>query len=140
MVEYQPKKTARDEEREKDMEELERRREERRIWEEKKLEEKAKLPKKKIVRKEEWEVEAIKGKKVVRGETFYLVKFEGYDKTQWEPEANVEGCDKLIDDFEREDEKRKKELEERRKREEEEGAYEVARILDVKIKKVILAG
>jgi len=32
------------------------------------------------------------GKKEVRGEIFYLVKFVGFSKTQWEPEENVDGC------------------------------------------------
>jgi hypothetical protein len=40
-------------------------------------------------RKDTWEVEGIKGSKEVGGKAFYLVKFEGWAKPQWEPADNV---------------------------------------------------
>ncbi len=33
---------------------------------------------------------SLSGRKFVRGETFYLVKFLGWAKPQWEPEENVD--------------------------------------------------
>jgi hypothetical protein len=60
-VEYQPTKTQRDEQRERDLEELERKRTERKLLEEKLKAEKAATPKKSKPRKEVYDVEMIKG-------------------------------------------------------------------------------
>ena len=139
MEEYKPSTTARDEERKKHAEELERLRQERFQRELEEAEEKANRPKKKVKRRTEYEVECIKAAKEVKGDTYYLVKWVGWAKPNWEPEENLGDCQKLIDAFEieelkREDEKR--ELEEQRKQWAEEGHYEVSKILDVEYEKV----
>lgn len=133
--EYQPQKSARAEAREKYEAELEQRREERKQAEARKAEERAKQPKKIVVRKEFWEVEAIKAMKMVNEKTWYQVLFEGSKKPQWEPEDNLAGCRELIDNFLMEEKLRLVQEEEKRRREEEEGKYEVQRILEVKFKK-----
>lgn len=93
VVEYTPAKTARDEERELAQAELETRREQLRLDASRKAEEKASKPKKpRAPKKEVYEVEEIQGKKTVRGEDMYLVKWVGWHKPQWEPEANVKVC------------------------------------------------
>merc|ERR1719244_1279983 len=74
----------------------------------------------------------IKGMKVKEEKTFYLVKFEGYSKCNWEPEENLDGCQDAIENFLIEEKTRMREEEMRRKREEEEGQYEVGRVLEVK--------
>merc|ERR1712179_512890 len=91
--EYQAKITKRDEEREKDKLEMERRREERAIWNEKIAADKAARPKKPPPpKREEWNVEGVKGMREAKdGKKLFLIKWEGYAKTTWEPEANVEG-------------------------------------------------
>jgi len=56
---------------------------------------------------EEYEVEGIVDKKVVRGKTKYLVKWKGYDKDEdrtWEPKENLAGSEDLIKKFEEEHE------------------------------------
>ena len=138
-VEYQPGETARDAEREKDREELERRRRERREQEAIKAEEKAKRPKlKKPPKKKqvEWEVEAIKGQKSVGGENYYLVKYLGWKKPQWEPEENVEGCEELIDEYLDDLDRKKEEKEEAARLQKEQNEYEIKKILDVKENKI----
>jgi len=134
--EYEPKKSARDEEREKNEQELEMRRLQRSEEAARKEEEKANRPKKPAVpRKTEWAVEMIKGMKVREDKTWYLVKWEKSSKNTWEPEENLTGCQDIIDNFLIEEKTRLREEEMRRKREEEEGAYEVHRILEVKFVK-----
>ena len=50
---------------------------------------------------EEYEVESILDKRIVKGETKYLVRWKGwpeeYDK--WEPEENLEGAPDLLKEF-----------------------------------------
>jgi len=134
--EYEPKKRARDEDRERNEEELELRRLQRMEETARKEEEKANRPKKPApVRRTEWAVEMIKGMKVREDKTWYLVKWEGSAKNTWEPEENLTGCQDIIDNFLIEEKTRLREEEMRRKREEEEGAYEVQRILEVKFVK-----
>lgn len=134
--EYEPKKSARDEEREKNEQEMEMRRLQRSEEAARKEEEKANRPKKPAVpRKTEWAVEMIKGMKVREDKTWYLVKWEKSSKNTWEPEENLTGCQDIIDNFLIEEKTRLREEEMRRKREEEEGAYEVHRILEVKFVK-----
>jgi len=134
--EYEPKKSARDEDREKNEQELELRRLQRMEEAARKEEEKANRPKKPPVpRKTEWAVEMIKGMKVREEKTWYLVKWEKSTKNTWEPEENLTGCQDIIDNFLIEEKTRLREEEMRRKREEEEGAYEVQRILEVKFVK-----
>lgn len=134
--EYEPKKSARDEDREKNEQEMELRRLQRMEETARKEEEKANRPKKAPVpRKVEWVVEMIKGMKVREDKTWYLVKWEKSPKNTWEPEENLTGCQDIIDNFLIEEKTRLREEEMRRKREEEEGAYEVHRILEVKFRK-----
>lgn len=134
--EYEPKKSARDEDREKNEQELELRRLQRSEEAARKEEEKANQPKKPAApRKTEWVVEMIKGMKVREDKTWYLVKWEKSSKNTWEPEENLTGCQDIIDNFLIEEKTRLREEEMRRKREEEEGAYEVQRILEVKFVK-----
>jgi len=134
--EYEPKKSARDEDREKNEQELELRRLQRSEEAARKEEEKANQPKKPAApRKTEWVVEMIKGMKVREDKTWYLVKWEKSSKNTWEPEENLTGCQDIIDNFLIEEKTRLREEEMRRKREEEEGAYEVHRILEVKFVK-----
>lgn len=134
--EYEPKKRARDEDREKNEQEMEKRRLQRMEETARKEEEKANKPKKAAVpRKVEWVVEMIKGMKVREDKTWYLVKWEKSPKNTWEPEENLTGCQDIIDNFLIEEKTRLREEETRRKREEEEGAYEVHRILEVKFRK-----
>lgn len=139
LVEYQPKKTKRDEERVKDQEEMERKRLERMIWEEKvkaeKAAERANRPKKHVVKRDTFEVESIKGKKEVNGKTYYLIQFVGFAKRSWEPEENVSGCPELVDAFEEEERQKEAEMAEIKRLAEEEGIYEVHRILEVKFNK-----
>jgi len=131
--EYEPKKRARDEDREKNEQEVEMRRLQRMEETARKEEEKANRPKKEWKKKKtEWAVEMIKGMKVREDKTWYLVKWEGSSKTTWEPEENLTGCQDIIDNFLIEEKTRLREEEMRRKREEEEGAFEVGRIIEVK--------
>lgn len=137
-VEYEPKKTKRDEDRAKDEEDLEQKRYERALWKERmdaeKALEKARRPKKPKVEKD-YEVETVKGMRERDGNRQYLVKFKGYSKAQWEPEENVQGCQDLIDEYFNVERRRIKEEEERRKKMEVDGCYEVSRITDVRFKK-----
>jgi len=138
--EYKPTKTIREEGREKFEIEMEMKRVQRQEEQARKAEIKASLPAKPSApKKTDWEVEMIKGMKVREGETFFLVKWEGYSKCTWEPEENLGGCEDLIENFEIEERTRKieaRELEEKKKQEQAEGNYEVARILEVKFSKV----
>lgn len=135
-VEYEAPRTARDEDREKHLAEMEEQRTKRKIEEElraaEKAEELARRPKVHKPKQEEYEVECIKGRKEVRGELFYLVKWVGYNKPTWELEENVIGCDDLIRNWEIEDEIRKKDERDKWQAMQNTGEYEVARILDVK--------
>lgn len=134
--EYQAKTTKRDEDRVKDRLELERKREERAVWMEKVAADKAARPKKAPKPKQEvWEVSKICGHKVVGGKDWFLVKYDGPWKPQWEPEENVEGCLELIEQFLDDKEKEKEEKERLVREAEENGVYEVSRILDVKFLK-----
>ncbi|XP_059088238.1 eukaryotic translation initiation factor 5B-like [Tigriopus californicus] len=133
--EYTAPITERDEDRARHLEELEELRLKRQLEEERKAAEKALKPKRKIQKKENYEVEAIKGIRERNGETLYLVKFEGWKKPQWEPEENVEGCQDLIDQFEREEEKKRLEDEARERAQQEDGHFEVQRIIDVRFLK-----
>merc|ERR550539_720258 len=72
-AEYEPRKTVREEEKARNEAELELARERRREEEARRAELKASLPKKSSApRKTEWEVELIKGMKVVEDKAFYL--------------------------------------------------------------------
>lgn len=134
--EYEPRKTTREEERERHEVELELRREQRKEEEARRAEVKANLPKKAAApRRTEWEVELIKGMKVVDDKAWYFVKWHNYSKPSWEPEENLGGCQDLIDNFLIEEKTKLREEEARKRREEEEGHYEVARILEVKFVK-----
>ena len=134
-AEYIPKATARDEGREQTEVELEeRRRAALEIAARKELE-RANKPKVVREKKTEWEVSMIKGMKLKEDKTFYHVKWIGWPKLTWEPEENLANCQDHIDNFLIEEKTRLREEEMRRQREEEEGAYEVARILEVKFSK-----
>ena len=134
--EYEPRKTTREEEKERHEVELEMRREQRKEEEARRAELRANLPKKSVrPRKTEWEVELIKGMKVVEDKAFYLVKWHNYNKATWEPEENLGGCQDLIDNFLIEEKTKLREEEARKRREVEEGHYEVSRILEVKFVK-----
>ena len=134
--EYEPRKTSREEEKARHEAELELARELRREEEAKRAELRASLPKKSAPpRRTEWEVELIKGMKVIDDKAWYLVKWYNYGKATWEPEENVGGCQDLIDNFLIEEKTKLKEDEARRRREEDEGHYEVSRILEVKFLK-----
>ena len=52
---------------------------------------------------EEYEVEAIVGKRVKRGIVQYRVKWRGYDVSEntWEPVSNLRNCVDLIREYER---------------------------------------
>lgn len=132
--EYAPQRTRRDDDREESKNTIEREREDRKILEKEQLQEKASRPKKKVVKKEEWEVEAIKGIKDKDDERCYLVKWKGYTKLNWEPEENVQDCDNLIDEY-LDATKRKEEEQAKWKRLADKGTFEPARILDVKTSK-----
>jgi len=138
-VEYQPKQTQRAEDKEKTAAEIEQLRQERLAREEKKLEERANRPVKPrpvVDPNKEWEVEAIKGIREKKdGKVEYLVKWFGSTKQTWEPEENVEGCQDLINAYMIIKEKKDAERESYRKLAEEEGAYEVAKIMNMKVKK-----
>lgn len=97
--------------------------------------ERANKPKVVREKKTEWEVSMIKGMKLIEDKTFYHVKWIGWPKLTWEPEENLGNCQDHIDNFLIEEKTRLREEETRRQREEEEGAYEVARILEVKFSK-----
>jgi len=134
--EYEPKKSARDEDRERHEQEMEIKRLQRMEEAARKEEEKANRPKRPMApRKTEWVVQMIKGMRVREDKTWYLVKWEKYSKCTWEPEENLSTCQDIIDNFLIEEKTRLREEEMRRKREEEEGAYEVGRIIEVKFKK-----
>eukprot|EP00096_Caligus_rogercresseyi_P003755 TRINITY_DN1728_c0_g1_i5.p1 TRINITY_DN1728_c0_g1~~TRINITY_DN1728_c0_g1_i5.p1 ORF type:complete len:500 (+),score=194.26 TRINITY_DN1728_c0_g1_i5:199-1500(+) len=130
-VEYVPSKTQRDEERVKDQEELQRRREERAAELAKELEAKAARPKASKPKKEFFEVQSIQGAKERNGIHYYLVKYEGSSKPQWEPEENVQNCRDLVEMFLKEDELRKAEIAKLRQECEEKGEYEIQRIIEV---------
>jgi len=135
-VEYEPGKSARDEAREQTEMELAERRA--RLEEEaaRKLAEKEMKPKKpRPTPKTDWVVSCIKGMKIAQEKTWYQVKWDGWPKTTWEPEENLQGCQEAIDNFLVEEKTRLRMEEERRKREEEEGHYEVGRITEVKFRK-----
>ena len=135
--EYEPRKTVREEEKARNEVELELARERRREEEARRAELKASLPKKAAApRKTEWEVELIKGMKVVEDKAWYLVKWYNFSKATWEPEENLGGCQDLTDNFLIEEKTKLKADEARRRREEDEGHYEVYRILEVKFVKV----
>ena len=130
-AEYEPRKTVREEEKARNEVELELARERRREEEARRAELKAALPKKPAApRQTEWEVELIKGMKVVEDKAWYQVKWYNFSKPTWEPEENLGGCQDLIDNFLIEEKTKLKADEARRRREEDEGHYEVSRILD----------
>jgi len=133
--EYTPVKTVREADKEKHEEEKEIRRQEYLQMLQMKDEERANRPKKKIVRKEEWDVQSIKAVKMEGDETFYLVKFAGTKKPQWEPEANMVGCKEMVDEFLENERLKLTEKQELKRQEEEEGKYEVGKLLDVRSKK-----
>ena len=79
-------------------------------------------------KKVEYEVEKIVGDKETKdGDVKYLVKWVGWNKPTWEDEANVEGCQDLLDAYYIVKDKKEKEKEERLK-ERENGDYEVAKV------------
>ena len=80
-------------------------------------------------------METIKGSKEVDDKTFYLVKFEGWAKPQWEPEENVSGCQGKIEEFYAEEERKEALKEARWKEYKEGGHFEVHRIIDVNFDK-----
>lgn len=51
----------------------------------------------------EYEVEAIIGKRVKKGITYYKVRWLGFDESAdtWEIDSNLGGCEELIRDFEK---------------------------------------
>ncbi|XP_053204488.1 M-phase phosphoprotein 8-like isoform X2 [Panonychus citri] len=57
---------------------------------------------------EEYAVEAIKSKKIIDGVTYYLVKWLGWplEESTWEPEANCEKCENLIQEYEDEQQRK----------------------------------
>nr|ACO12357.1 Chromobox protein homolog 5 [Lepeophtheirus salmonis] len=134
-VEYVPIKTTRDKERVKDKEELERKREERAVYLEKVMADKATLPKRIKTKREFWEVKSIQGTKVKNDINYYLVKYEGSSKPQWEPEENVQNCWDLVEMFMKEKELKEAEITKIRQESEEKGEYEVHKIVDVEINK-----
>jgi hypothetical protein len=132
--EYAPRRTQRDNEREENKVSVEIEREKRKAKEEKLLKQKESRPKKKVLRKLEWEVEAIRGIKDRDDERYYLVKWKGYSKPNWEPEQNVQDCDKLIESYL--DAAKTKEQEQAKwKRLAAKGTFEPGRIMDVRISK-----
>lgn len=52
---------------------------------------------------EEYEVESILNKRIVKGETKYLIRWKGWPEEQrydkWEPEENLEGAPDLLKEF-----------------------------------------
>lgn len=130
-AEYAPKRTKRDDGREESKVAIEKEREKRKVLEEKLMKEKESRPKKKVVRKKVWEVEAIKGIKDKNHEKYYLVKWKGFAKLNWEPAENVKDCDNLIDAYVNAT-KIKEEEQAKWKRLAEKGTFEPERILDVK--------
>jgi len=130
-AEYAPKRTKRDDGREESKVAIEKEREKRKVLEEKLMKEKESRPKKKVVRKKVWEVEAIKGIKDKNHEKYYLVKWKGFAKLNWEPAENVKDCDNLIDAYV-DATKIKEEEQAKWKRLAEKGTFEPERILDVK--------
>ena len=51
----------------------------------------------------EYYVEAVRDKKIVNGEVYYLIKWDGYPESSdtWEPKENLENIQNLIQDFEK---------------------------------------
>jgi len=134
--EYQPKKTARDEDKEKAEAELEERRQELKRKAEEKEMERANRPKKprpKNTQPKEWEVESVKGSREKDDKTYYQVKWVGWPKLTWEPEENLDGCQDLIDAYLELEEKKEAEKAEWQKLAKEKGIYEVDKILNVEI-------
>jgi len=129
-----PEETERTKSQEAARAELERQREERRLEEERKAVQRELQPKAPPrPKKVEYEVEKIVGDKETKdGDVKYLVKWVGWNKPTWEDEANVEGCQDLLDAYFIVKDKKEKEKEERLK-ERENGDYEVAKIVDVEI-------
>jgi len=133
-AEYAPQRTKRDDGREESKVTMEKEREKRKVQEEKLMREKESRPKKKVVKKQVWEVEAIKGIKDKNHEKYYLVKWKGFTKLNWEPAANVKDCDNLIDAYV-DATKKKEEAQAKWKRLAEKGKFEPDRILDTKMVK-----
>jgi len=50
----------------------------------------------------EYEVETIRNRKIINGETFYLLKWKGYEEkyNTWEPDSNL-NCPELIKEYEK---------------------------------------
>eukprot|EP00833_Pecoramyces_ruminatium_P009141 jgi/Orpsp1_1/1183173/evm.model.c7180000084178.2 len=57
---------------------------------------------------EEYEVEAILDKKKKKGGIYYKIKWLGYDEITWEPECNLENARELVENFEKEYNKKNK--------------------------------
>ena len=59
---------------------------------------------------EEWEIQEVKYKKEIKGEIYYLIKWEGWptEYNQWIPEQNMDNAQEAIQSFERRKRKRKK--------------------------------
>ena len=73
-----------------------------------------KIPPKTVIIKgeEEFEVEKILNKRIVRGKEKFLVKWKGYmaEEDTWESRENLENVEELVEEFEREYRKEAKEL------------------------------
>ena len=66
---------------------------------------------------EKYEVEAIRGSRIVRGKKEYHVKWKGYKESEntWEPAENLETCKNLVKEFEENNKDKGKEREVKRK-------------------------
>lgn len=74
-----------------------------------------------------YDVEKILNKKVFENKVYYKIKWVGYDEPTWELAKNCNGCEYLIEQFER--------ILERNVKDEQEDEWEVEKILDKRIKK-----
>lgn len=78
-------------------------------------EEGSRSPQGESLEEEEYVVEKILKKKVVRGKILYFLKWKGYldSENTWEPKENLD-CQNLIEEFEAEEERKKKEADKKK--------------------------